>query len=230
MKKIIILLLVVSVSFGLSGCGKKKQASTQDQAKQKKDLVVEEDNSLFGWLKRGKAVECTIKSPEGDMIVRTKDNKVRIDGVPYVSFENMEEEPSMDGAMLTIGDWTYMWDKKSKKGTKMNQKKMEALAGDSSEEIPEESKKDWQDSVKEWEKDGFKYDCKEIKMTDTEFKAPEDVEFTDYTEFFTGMAEMGKEMQEKSDAGEQFNMEDLEEMAEQLKKQGIDVDNLKMPE
>jgi hypothetical protein len=96
----------------------------------KKGLTVLENNSLEGWLTRGKSVECTMASDEGEVKILTKDGKVRIEGIPYMFGGDMDEntEPKNDGISLTDSEWVYMWSGTS--GTKMNIKAMQETMTD----------------------------------------------------------------------------------------------------
>ncbi len=168
---------------------------------------------MLDWLKGGKVVECTIKSPEGNIVVKTKNEAVRMEGVPYFSTNSSGEMPEAgNGIMLTIGDWTYTWDKVTKKGTKMNMKELEKIAPEEDESGPEE----WDDIAEEWDDSGFEYDCKEIKADDALFEEPSDVDFQDLNEMMSGMTEMSDKLQEQAENGEEINMEELEKMLQGL--------------
>ena len=214
MKKVIISLVAVALVFGLNGCFKKKPV-TAPKEEQRKTVY----SSLSSWLKSGKGIECKIDSPEGgDITVQVKDKMVRMVGFPYVDMNDPATEPDMNGIMLTVGDWTYMWAGSS--GTKFNTKRMQELAGEFGEDQDTVSnQEDWEDMIKEWEASDVDYKCEEKRLSDGLFTAPSDVEFADLTAMMEGFAEMGKNLQEQMDGGQEFDPKALEAQAERLKEQ-----------
>ena len=211
MKKLLILAVIAIVSLSLTGCGKKEQATQKE--KPQGGFEVLPDNSLMGWLKRGKSVECRLKTPEGEIVMMVKDKTVRMEGIPFMSMDSMGEVPNPEnGVSLTNEEWMYMWDKKSKKGTKMNLKKMKELSPDG---IAQEQQT-WEDQVLGWEDIGINYDCKEKKLDKDLFEQPNGVEFSDLTEFMEGMTNMGKQIQEQTQDGGEMDMEDMEKQMKEL--------------
>ena len=216
MKRVIVSLVAVVLVFGLNGCLKKKPVAVLEEEQQKTVY-----SSLSSWLKSGKGIECKIDSLEGgDITVQVKDKMVRMVGFPYVDMNNPTVEPDMNGTMLTVGDWTYMWAGTS--GTKFNTKRMQALAGELGEDQDTpSSQEDWEGMIKGWEDSNVDYKCEEKRLSDGLFTAPSDVEFADLTEMMEGFAEMGKQMQEQYGNGDdgEIDMEALKKQAEDLKKQ-----------
>jgi uncharacterized lipoprotein YehR (DUF1307 family) len=210
MKKTLILSLMFIMLLGLTACGKKEEK--QKIVNKSGGFEVVDNNTLMGWLKKGKAVECRIMSPEGDIIMKTKNEAVYMEGVPYMSMDSSGAMPEANnGVMLTVGDWMYTWDKVTKKGTKMNSKEMEALS--SGEDEADE--KDWENMAEGWEDSGFEYSCKEIKVDDSLFEEPKDVEFTDMNEMMKGLSDIGKNLEEQMNGGG-MDLGDLE-----AQKQGL---------
>lgn len=235
MKKVILLSTLIAVSLVFTGCGKKDKNQAQNQEDQApKGFEVKENNSLLGWLKRGKAVQCEVDSPEGKIKMLTKGDAVRIEGIPYMSPSSAGEMPQAEnGVMLTTKEWTYMWDKKSKLGTKMNNQKMKEIGEEFGEEEQADSQQSWQDMVQAWEAQKVKYSCNELGVESSLLEEPTDVEFTDFTEVMSGMADIGKQMEAQIEAGEQPDMKALEDLANQLEKQGIpgiNAEDMKMPQ
>lgn len=221
MKKLLILAVVLVMSLSLSGCGKKEQTAQKEKAPGGFEVL--EDDSLMGWLKRGKTVECRLKTPEGEIVMMVKDKTVRMEGIPFMSMDSMGEAPnSENGVSLTNDEWMYMWDTKSKQGTKMDLKKMEALSDGIVEENPQEQE-DWEDQVSGWEDSDIAYDCKEKKLNKNLFEPPQDVEFKDLTEFMDGMVDMSKQMQEQYQGGDEMDSDDMERQMKALQeKYGIE--------
>lgn len=214
MKKTIILGLAAVLVLGLSGCGKEeKRASVEED--RVNDTEVVENKTIVEWLKAGKSVECTIDSPEGPIITTTKNEAVRMEGIPYFSMESSDSAPeAVNGVMLTVGDWMYTWDKVSKQGTKMNVKEIERLSGveDETAEEPES----WDDMAEEWDESGFAYSCQEVNVDDELFEEPQDVEFTDLTEMMRGYTEMSTQMEEQMRGGEPMDMAEIEAMMQDM--------------
>ena len=192
----------------LSACGKKEEKK-EVVSNSKGGLEVVDNNTLMGWLKKGKAVECRIMSPEGDIVMKTKNEAVYMEGVPYMSMDSSgEQSEASNGVMLTVGDWTYMWDKVTKKGTKMNNKELEALGGEG-DEAEELDEKEWENMAEEWDDSGVEYSCKEIKVADSLFEEPKGIEFTDMNEMMKGLSNIGKNLEEQMNR-EGMDLGDLE--------------------
>jgi len=213
MKKATALILIISFSLFLGGCFKKKTPEAQNSVNPEAGLVVKENNTLMGWLKKGKGVECVVSSLEGNITVKTKDNKVRVDGIPYAFGVAAGAEAVNNGASLTDGDWTYFWS--GKEGMKMNNKEMEELSADLEQKKNAEDNQ-WENMVGNWEKDDFNYDCSEKTMSDDIFTPPSDVEFTDLTEMMSGLSEISKDLEKQLEAGEPIDAKALEEVMKGL--------------
>ncbi len=214
MKRVIISLVMVAMVFGLSGCFKKKPVAAPKQEEQKTVY-----NSLSAWVKSGKGIECKIDSPEGgDITIQIKDKMMRMVGFPYVDMNNPSAEPNMNGVMLTVGDWTYMWAGNS--GTKFNAKRMQELAGEFGEDQETlNSQEDWEEMIKGWEDDDVGYKCEEKRLSEGAFTVPGNVEFSDLTAMMEGFANMGKQLQEQQEAGGEIDMEAIQKQTEDLRKQ-----------
>ncbi len=62
-------------------------------------------------MKKGGAVKCSLNMTEGNIVMMTKNNNVRIEGIPFFSSTSTGEAPQADnGVSLTLGDWVYMWE------------------------------------------------------------------------------------------------------------------------
>jgi hypothetical protein len=172
-------------------------------------LSVVADDSLLGWMGRN-SVECSVTSPEGVMKIMLKDQKVRIEGIPYAFAADPAQ--AANGVSLTDGDWVYMWS--GGKGTKMNLKKMQETM------TPEQKKlsKDysWQETARDWDTNGLQYSCEEKKLDNGLFTAPEEVVFTDMTDTLIDLQQVGQKIQNATGGGE-VNMEDIEAQLEEMK-------------
>ncbi len=185
MKKIIIVLILFILPFVFSGC-KKKAEKVEQEVRKTGGVEVLENKSILDWLKGGKTVECTIMSPEGDIITTTKGESVYVEGIPYFSMDSTSEAPkAANGIMLVVGDWTYTWDKLTKKGTKMNIKEIEEMSVEI--EAEQEEQEGWDEMAQGWDDSGFEYNCKEVRADSKMFEEPKDVEFSDMTSFMEGV-------------------------------------------
>jgi hypothetical protein len=74
---------------------------------------------------------------------------------------------------------------------------------------------------KNWEDAGFEYNCEEKRLSDDLFTAPNDVNFTDWTETMQNLQQIGQQMQQNAatGAGTPPNMEDIEAQLEALQQQ-----------
>ena len=216
-KKTLILSLMFIMMLSLSACAKKEKQETK--IKKTGGLEVVAHKSLKDWFKKNKAIQCKIKSSNGDIVVSTKGKDVYMEGIPYFdnNTQNMENVDAKNGAMLTIGDWTYMWDKKTKKGTKMNNKEM----GSMGEETEENNSKDINEMVEEWDNSEVDYECEEISPKKALFNVPQDVEFKDLTEMMKGLSDIGKNLEEQMKGGNidtsNMNLDELKDKIKDLK-------------
>lgn len=209
-KKIVIGLILV-LGLSLSACGKKDDKKVENSPKSG-GIEVLEKQSLTDWLKGGKTVECTIKQDGSEVHIISKGENSYVEGVPYLYGEVGEyEEGSNNGVMLTLGDWTYMWDKVTKKGTKMNMREIEEMTGDYDTEEEDEGN-DFDSMAEEWEDDETDYDCHEIKEPKNLFEEPKGIEFKDFSEMMGGFMDVSNKVQEQAEAGEEIDMEELEKM------------------
>ncbi|MDA3840323.1 MAG: hypothetical protein PF572_04500 [Patescibacteria group bacterium] len=207
-KKIVITLLLV-LALSLSACSKKEEEKQVENNIKEGGMQVLEKKTLKDWFSGDKVVECTIKSPEGDVVVTTRGEDSYMEGVPYISTDSQGEmSEATNGAVLTVGDWTYMWDKDIKKGTKMNMKELDERAGVIEEEY-ESDDGDFDSMAEEWEDSGFEYDCKEVKNSDSLFEEPKDVEFQNLNDMMGGIMDTSNKIQEQIDMGEEIDMEEL---------------------
>jgi hypothetical protein len=210
MKKKIIIGLLVFMVFGLSACGKKDEGTAKDQAGIAGQAAAEK--SMLEWLKGGKTVKCEVKTPEGEVSIITNDSAARIEGIPYYSMNSAGEAPDpKNGVMLTVGDWTYMWDEMSRRGTMMNVKELEEAALD----MPNEGgREEWDDMAARWEDSGYEYVCREISADSGIFEKPDDVQFDNLNEMLKGLNDIGKELDAMMESGE-FDMAGIEAMMQE---------------
>lgn len=228
MKKTIIICLSLALCLSMSACGKKTVKN--DVQAPTGGLEVKENNTLSGWLKKGKAVECEVLSPEGRVAIKSKNNAVRMEGIPFYSADSAgSQSEAANGVLLTANGWTYTWDMETKKGTKINNAELAATGtGEESEEA--DANKDWNAMVKEWDDAQTGYDCREASLDDELFTEPADIEFTDLTAMLNGASDFatgtledmevpeipGSPTLDGLDIPEGANQEDIEEILEDL--------------
>ena len=200
----VVILLLIGGAYFWWQFGNKPAATGEGIPTPKPSLEVVSDDTILGWLSRG-AVECTVTNETGDMKIMAKNEKVRLEGMPY-AFANDSAQTS-NGVWISDGTWTYMWS--GTQGTKINIKEMEkTMTPEQKTEVPDYN---WTDAVKNWETAGFKYDCRETKLADDLFTPPADVNFNDLTATFTAAQQMG----DKIKAGN-MNTEDIEAELERI--------------
>lgn len=212
--------MLIILPFGMTGCFKKEvqEEARQGQTEVQGGIKVNEPNTIMGWLKSGKGMECEIMSPEGDkMIVLAKENKVKISGFPYFDMANPDPEETVAGHSLTIGDMMYMWG--GKNGMKMDMKKMEEMAQELGEEASEEEPDTWEDMISDLDEQNADYDCREKRIFASDFEVPTDVVFQDLGGFMEGMADMSKQMQDGLGGKGEFDLEAMQKQAEEFQEQ-----------
>ncbi len=187
-KNFLILSLVFLISLALTGCGN-KEASPQNKTAQK----------LSDWIASGKGVVCSVDTPQGEVIVKAKGKKVRMDGIMYMDMTSSNASHGMQkGTSITNGDWFYMWGEKT--GVKMNIKEMEQMGEDDKDDynIAEEdySATAWAEAMEDAQ---VSYDCREENISDSEFQAPDNINFADLSEIFKNMQKFGQDMINKND-------------------------------
>lgn len=217
MKKVLISLLTIVFVVSLSSCLKKEaEAPAPAPAAPTGGLIVTDNLSLMGWLKKGKGVECTISDPEGTVTMRSIGDKVRIDGITYANMETGQTSES--GSSITANGWMYMW--AGTEGTKMNLKRLEEIGKDmATDEGSAEEQETWEDMVGNWEEGKVDYRCKDVRLSDNIFTPPVNVNFVDFTAMLEGVAEFGKNLEEQINEGGEFDLDALEAEAEKLKEQ-----------
>lgn len=214
MKKIftiIIIIILIAGGYYFWNQAKARKAA-EEAAKNKvefKGLRVVENNTLLGWLKRKDGVECKLASSQGEeIIIKTKNDKARMEGMPYAFGENSNEN---DGKAITNGGWVYMWS--GFKGTKIQ---LEAVkAGMSEEQTAKAKDYNWEDQAKSWEDAGYTFTCDYEKFSDDDFNPPEDVTFTDMTDTLIGAQKAVEDLKQATPGGN-INMEDIEAEMEKL--------------
>lgn len=190
MKKTIALSLILA--FVLTGCslnfGKSKK--TEDQKAENKNAgMVEEETTLIGWLKNGQGVECTVITLNGDVKVKAKEGKIKIEGIPYIYDQSTSTEVNSDqsnGTLLTVGDEQYLWS--GQNGTKFNAKKLSEQSGGQTDE--QMGAKSWEENIGEWESAGFNYKCEKRNFAEEEFIAPNGINFTDLNEALANLQKL----------------------------------------
>lgn len=182
MKKTIAISLVLA--FILTGCSinfKKDKDTTEQKTSGQTENATPEDTSLLGQLQSGSDVECTVTTLNGEVNVKAKGGKIKIEGIPYVYDQSASTDTALNpnkGTMLTIGDEQYMW--LGDKGTKFNAKELSELSGGQTEQQMEA--KSWQENIGDWQQAGFGYKCEKRNLSDELFAVPSEVTFTDLNE------------------------------------------------
>lgn len=208
MKKTIIFCLSIALCLSMTACGKK--AADKAANAPAGGLEVKEKNTLSGWLSKGKAIECEVLSPEGKVVIKSKNEAVRMEGISYFSLDSAGAQPNAaNGVWLNAGGWMYMWDAETKKGSKIN---MAALSEANTDDQDGDIGKTWNEMVAEWDKTEIGYDCQETAMADELFIEPSDIEFTDLTEILTSAENLLAPVADDSAEPPMPDMSDLENL------------------
>lgn len=212
-KKILILSLFLALAFTFSACSKKNEISSDDSKK-------EQYSTLKDWLESGKGVQCEVETPKGKITVKTKNDKVRMDGVPWMDMENLGEGDVSSGSSISDGDWVYMWS--GEKGMKMNLKEMSEMEVEDSDDF-DEGDYSWEDWAEDQDNMNTSYACQESKISDDIFIAPSGVEFTDWSEMMKGFMNMGQNMMDTDnlpnvEGSQSMTQEELEAQIEKMMK------------
>jgi len=229
MKKTILFigLIIVILAIGFyifvfsNPVGEEEEAITEPEEQTQPLAEEEEQTSILAWLQGGKGVECTVQTAEGEINVKTRDNKVRVFGIDYFSPDE-EEATAEQGEMLTIDDWLYIWSEDE--GFKYNLKTLEEMSQESENVVKDYS---WQNMAQQWEDDELEYDCEETRIPDDTFIPPSNIDFVDWTETMQKIQQMGEELSEELDEGEVINQEDIEKYLEEA---GVDTMMRPQPE
>jgi hypothetical protein len=181
MKKIFSIFLLTISILGLAGCGTRNKIAPV-QENRTGGLQITENNTLLGWLKRGKTVQCTVSSSGDKLTIMVKNGKVRIEGMPFVMAESDRKSALPEnGISLFAGSITYMWDKFTLEGVKLNQKSLADLQAGTTAPASEGKTEDWEKMAESWESADDAYECKEKEMPDDLFMVPANVRFQDLT-------------------------------------------------
>ena len=213
MKKVIIIIVAILIIAGGGYLMFFKNDASDMEILEKS--ITGDSRGILDWLNGGKGAECSINSPEGAIVVKAKNGKVRIDGMAFV-MPNSENQQS-DGVYLNDGEWVYMWS--GNEGTKMNIKSMKQMSG---EEDVSEDDYSWQDWAEDWQEASLGYDCQEKNLDDSLFQAPSNVNFRNLTAMMENLDKMNKDFEEKMDAGEVLDMEEVMKQFENMNQEDIE--------
>ncbi len=199
MKKLSIVGLFILI---LTGC----QKATQNSQTQPTTQTIQEAGSIMERAVAGSgAARCTVtNTTNGSVITYTvSGKKMKAEGISY-------DKSMTSGAMMSDGSFTYIWDTVSKKGMKMTiptEEDVEKLK-DQGQNVPDFSK---EEVKKEYEDKGYTMDCKETRVSDSDFIPPTDVTFTD----LSAMMEQSKKMMESSKTGKEPSQAEIDALIKQ---------------
>ena len=173
---------------GLAGCGDKTVDKLNDAKKdvvskveQGKDMAKNEGGLVSGLkdaMKRGVTMKCVTDSPDGHWVTYTNGKYSRTEGT------------TSDGQEMVIvvnDEASYTWDKKTKKGQKLDKKCLEEFkknfGGSAMSEDVNEEDFDFTPEKLEIEEEEGKLKCS--PSTKADFSVPADVQFTDQCKLMT---------------------------------------------
>ena len=168
-----------------AACNKPKQQTTSD--------LQREANEIAAAIQAGKPIKCTITRVETEehaaaqMEYLMKGEKIKMTGVEIQGNEQDQ------GAMISDGEFVYVWDNQTKEGFKFPVTDPEEAqeAASNKPDGPDFSQEDVQ---RQYEDQGYTLDCDQTNISDEEFTPPADVTFQDFSAMMEGM------MQEAQDS------------------------------
>jgi hypothetical protein len=223
MKKITKLLLVLPILFMLTGCTNPMQkketentATKREQQQEKKDL------SFKNVFSQGEAYRCNYEDENGEVTAWVKGDKVKVEGIAF----GAEEEDR--GAMINDGQWVYIWNEGTMEGMKYDLAVMQQMGEAEIEEGEETADGSEYQDPQEWaaevEQD-YEVDCQATVISDSEFQAPENVEFKDLTQMYQKAKEIQESMGSPNPNGQgQMSGEDTQKKIDELKQMVEDFD------
>lgn len=199
-KKIASLSLVVLSSIFLAGCTKKGPEAAQTQSSAKN---ISEATEFAKAIESGKPTICTMTKGDDKMEYLIKGKKMRM---------NTATSDSV-GHMINDEKYMYIWDDKTKQGSKMlipteeEAKKMEQDVKKYQDQLPKSPKLENESDFKDLEDDGYTVSCKAVSVDDSVFNPPSDVKFIDPTEIMNAIP--------SPDSMGNIDMSKLEELSKQ---------------
>jgi len=196
---------LIIATIGLAGCGNKTVNKLNDakddvvsKVEQGKEMA-EEGKSLVGGLKeamkKGVTMKCVADSPDGHWVTYTNGKYSKTEGTTTDGHEM---------AIVINKEATYSWDKKTKKGQKMDKKCMEEFqknfGGSAMVDDNKEKKLDnfTPENLEAEEADG-KLKCS--PSTKADFSVPSDVQFIDQCQLMTKQMDKLKQQMPEAFSG-----------------------------
>ncbi len=180
MKKIVLSSIVLLGSTVLlSACVPGLQ--NQEQTQQSEKEMIKESNELAQAIESGKPTYCQITSDDGteNLEYWIKDKKMKMVG-QGVSGDDEVAQMEM-GSMISDGEYIYTWSEGETQGVKFR-----AMTEEEAQEVAAEAEEYMQDLpdmgddfVEEYENKGYRVDCKQQNIADSEFTPPANVQFQD---------------------------------------------------
>ena len=109
-KKIIFILILLLVVAGLAGTSLLRRQTKQPEKTEKSSPK----KTIKDWLTNNQGAECRLKTPQGEITVLTKANKVKIVGQIGLGPAGGTNQ----GAMINDGQYIYLWNQGETKGIK----------------------------------------------------------------------------------------------------------------
>ncbi|MDQ3099108.1 MAG: hypothetical protein M3Q44_05170 [bacterium] len=157
----------------LAGCASKNSETTPapssgqiEQPSQKE--VITGQQRIAQAMTNGTGVTCTIQKKDGtdSITFEMKGKKSKASGASLSGGKGT-------GFMINDGEHAYIWNDVDKKGVKMSLKGISDTSPDSYQDFTNET------TQKDYEAQGYTYNCTEASLADAVFIAPKDVIFQD---------------------------------------------------
>lgn len=171
--------------------------------------MMSEANEFAKAMQSGKPAICTMKKGDEVMEYTIKGKSMRMKSTSTVK-DDQGNPVVTTGNMINDTKYLYMWDDKTKQGSKMaipseeETKAMAEKAKEYQQNTPSAPKLESQADYDNLKNDGYTIDCKSGNVDDSVFVAPSDVKFIDPTEMMKNIPAMGEDGK--------FDMSKLEEL------------------
>lgn len=208
--------IIVSVLL-LAGCTAKSTAPTgsvapvQNPVGEQSQAELESNaKKMMRAMDKGGSITCVIAKTDGtDTITfKVKGKKTKAMGESFADGKGM-------GYMINDTENMYIWNDKDKEGIKLS---LKAAVPSGSPVATNNQYEDFtkDDVEKEYEEKGYRYDCTEGAIADSEFVPPKTVIFTDTSK----MMEESSRMMQQYNAGKTPSPAEMKQYEETMKKYG----------
>ncbi len=172
--------------------------------------MMSEANEFAKAMESGKPAICTMKKGADTMEYTIKGKAMRMNSTTTIKDDEDGTTTTTVGHMINDTKYLYMWDDKTKQGSKMaipTEEETKAMADKAKEyqqEVKTAPKLESQADYDNLKSDGYTIDCKSGNVDDSVFVPPTDVKFIDPSEMMKALSAQGE--------NGKFDMSQIEEL------------------